>query len=348
MTRFELEPPCCCISRNISETVEPSKIIPTIALQLAESFPAAAHIINNVLKGGFPPSLKEQVDTLLLAPIQELSKSCDIIIIVIDALDELLNAAQSVPEILSIIAPLDCDLPDSVRFLITSRPEHWSNVSKSKNVKLTVFKQDLLVTESSLLDVHKFIIARMQNITPDRPGWVNWSESGELMKLSSKANGLFQYAATALHWIEDQIYNHEKACQNAVFEQFTPLGIGELEALYKVILMSFVGIVSDVDEVENKQARSVLDLHRRNKLCGFQHVIGTILVLQHRMKGISSILIKAKEVLNLRLPPQPVSNVCFSSIAIQIPFESIWTHGLLPTWDSDQSTLPIGSSHLVL
>ncbi|KAJ7884266.1 hypothetical protein B0H13DRAFT_1558979, partial [Mycena leptocephala] len=110
------------ISCNIPETVDPSKIIPTIAKQLAEFSPAAADIIHDVLERGFP-SRKKQVEELLLAPIQELSKSHDVVVILIDALDELENAADSAIEILLSIAPRDCNLPDNVRFLITSRPE---------------------------------------------------------------------------------------------------------------------------------------------------------------------------------------------------------------------------------
>ncbi|KAJ7788386.1 hypothetical protein B0H13DRAFT_1503998, partial [Mycena leptocephala] len=77
------------ISRNIPETIDPNKIIPTIAKQLSEFSPAAARIIYDTLeKNGFPPSVEEQVKALLLAPIRELSKSCDMVIILIDALDE--------------------------------------------------------------------------------------------------------------------------------------------------------------------------------------------------------------------------------------------------------------------
>ncbi|KAJ7017785.1 hypothetical protein C8F04DRAFT_978479, partial [Mycena alexandri] len=111
------------ISRNIPETINPAKIISTIALQLAEFSPAAAGIIHDVLECGFPPTRKQQVEQLLLAPIWELSKSHTAVIILIDALDELENASKSVLEILESIAPKNCDLPQNVRFLITSRPE---------------------------------------------------------------------------------------------------------------------------------------------------------------------------------------------------------------------------------
>ncbi|KAF8156391.1 hypothetical protein K438DRAFT_2026300 [Mycena galopus ATCC 62051] len=268
------------ISRNIPETIDPVKIISTIAQQLAESSPAAARIIHDALKDRFPSSRKEQVEALLLAPIRELSGSHNVVVIVIDALDELRDAAKSVLEILSTIAPRDCDLPDNVRFLITSRPEHWADISRSKTLALAMFKQHTLMTESSVPEVHNFIVGRVKEITPDEPGWENWPHPEELLKLSDKANGLFHYAATALHWIENQICNDGKACQNTVFDQFTLLGIGELEALYKVILTSFEDIAKDLDKVTDEQARAALKLRHKNRLCGFQHVIGTILVLQ--------------------------------------------------------------------
>ncbi|KAJ7824890.1 hypothetical protein B0H14DRAFT_1292867 [Mycena olivaceomarginata] len=269
------------ISRNIPETTNPEKIIPTIAQQLAESSPAAARIIHDTLKDWVPTSRKDQVEALLLAPIWELSKSHDIVIILIDALDELQNAAKSVLEILSPIAPRGCNLPDNVRFLITSRPEHWADISSSKTLELAVFKQCALGTELSVDEVQKFIIARIKEVTPDEPGWENWPHRRELQKLSDKANGLFHYAATALHWIEAQIQNDGEACQNTVFDQLTLLGIGELEALYKVILTSFEDIAKDLSQVTNEQAQAALKLRRQNRLYGFQHVIGTILVLQN-------------------------------------------------------------------
>ncbi|KAJ7105527.1 hypothetical protein C8R44DRAFT_681407 [Mycena epipterygia] len=265
------------ISRNIPETIDPEKIIPTIAQQLSAFSPAAAHIIHDALKPGFISPRKEQVEKLLLAPIRELSKSCDVVIILIDALDELVNAAKSVQEMLLPIAPRDCDLPDNVRFIITSRPEHWAVISDSKTLDLTVFKQDILSTESSRDEVKKFIVARMKEITPE--AWIDWPTKAQLDGLSDKADGLFHYAATALNWIENQIYNDGKACQNTVFDQFTLLGIGELEALYEVILNSFEDIAKDLGKDTDERARAALKLRRENRLCGFQHVTGTILVL---------------------------------------------------------------------
>ncbi|KAJ7240945.1 hypothetical protein C8J57DRAFT_1726924 [Mycena rebaudengoi] len=238
------------ISRNIPETVDPSKIIPTIAQQLAEFSPTAANIIYDVLQDRFPSSRKEQVQALLLAPIRELSKSHNVVVIVIDALDELQDAAMSVVEILSTIAPRDCDLPDNVQFLITSRPEHWADISRSKTLELAVFKQRALCTESSREEVHNFIFARMKQITR----WNDWPSDSQVQYLSDKANGLFHYAATVLQWIEGQIFQYGTASRKRVFGKFTQMGIGQLEDLYRLILTSFENIDGP-------------------------HVIGTILVL---------------------------------------------------------------------
>ncbi|KAJ7844238.1 hypothetical protein B0H14DRAFT_2358750 [Mycena olivaceomarginata] len=100
--------------------------------------------------------------------------------------------------------------------------------------------------------------------------WNDWPSDDEVQKLSDKANGLFHYAATALQWIEEQIRKSGTASRKRVFEKFTQMGIGQLEDLYRLILNSFENI--------DDPARDT-DL-RANQLRGFQHVIGTILVLE--------------------------------------------------------------------
>jgi hypothetical protein len=268
------------ISRNIPETTNPDKIVPTIAQQLSESSPAAARTIHDKLKDWVPTSRKDQVEALLLAPIRELSKSHDAVIILIDALDELQNAAKSVLEILLSIAPKNCDLPENVRFLITSRPERWAYISESETLELSVFKQHTLDTSSSVDEVTSFTTARMTDITVKELGWGNWPPPGDLQKLCTKADGLFHYAATALHWIEGQINEHGRACQSWVLKDLTQEGgLGQLEDLYRLILISF----------ENIDKPALNEQRRRARLAGFQHVLGVILVLQEPL-AISQII----------------------------------------------------------
>ncbi|KAJ7770062.1 hypothetical protein B0H16DRAFT_238453 [Mycena metata] len=254
------------ISRNIPETTDPDKMIPTIAKQLSEFSPAAARVIQDALKHGFISPRTEQVQKLLLAPIREICKSHDRVIILIDALDELEKADESVLQILSPIAA--SDLPDNIRFLITSRPERWADI-RSQTLELAVFKEHSLLTDSSVQEVHNFIVAKMQEITPKKQGWDSWPTQDQLSELSRTADGLFHYATTALQWIKEQISNDGVSCQTWVFQKFTALGIGQLENLYKLILTSF----EDTDHVGKDAAR------RGHRLRGFQHIIGTIIVL---------------------------------------------------------------------
>jgi hypothetical protein len=59
------------------------------------------------------------------------------------------------------------------------------------------------------------------------------------------------------------------ASRKQVFEKFTQMGIGQLEDLYRLILMSFEDIDGSAQDAD----------WRASQLWGFRHVIGTILVL---------------------------------------------------------------------
>ena len=217
------------------------------------------------LKNEYPGTWDEQVTSLLLDPMRELSKSRDVVVILIDALDELNDAVHRVPKILSHIAPID--LPNNIRFIITSRPEQWADISENEKIKLAVFKQHSLATDESVADVNNFIDDRMKEITPKEPGWGGWPDPDQLQRLRNNANGLFHYAATALQWIEQRISKHGTACRESVFKRFSEDGLHELEGLYKLILTSWEDPTDDNDG-------------RATRLAGFQHVMGTILVLR--------------------------------------------------------------------
>ncbi|KAJ6528163.1 hypothetical protein B0H19DRAFT_1334386 [Mycena capillaripes] len=107
----------------------------------------------------------------------------------------------------------------------------------------------------------------MKEITP--MDWDGWPTRDQLLELSTKADGLFHYAATALQWIGQQIIQYGKTSQKRVFDQFTQMGIGQLEDLYRLILTSFENIDNPAENAD----------WRASQLRGFQHVIGTILVL---------------------------------------------------------------------
>ncbi|KAJ7818276.1 hypothetical protein B0H13DRAFT_1662042 [Mycena leptocephala] len=94
--------------------------------------------------------------------------------------------------------------------------------------------------------------------------WKDWPTKEQLQNLSGQANGLFHYAATALQWIKGQIDRYGTAAKQD-FDKFAQKGMDPLNHLYGVILTSFEDPDPD---------------RRTKQLHGFQHVFGTILVLQ--------------------------------------------------------------------
>ncbi|KAJ7612784.1 hypothetical protein FB45DRAFT_759582 [Roridomyces roridus] len=97
--------------------------------------------------------------------------------------------------------------------------------------------------------------------------WDDWPTLDQLDKLSRKADGLFHYATTALQWIEQQIDNIGRPYREKVFDEFAQSGIGQLKDLYKLILGAFDDPKQNTDT-------------RKEQQLGFQHVVGTILVLE--------------------------------------------------------------------
>jgi hypothetical protein len=94
-------------------------------------------------------------------------------------------------EILLSIAPRDCDLPDNVRFLITSRPEPWADISGSKKTSRACGVQTACPRDRIICECRD-----------------DWPNTEQLAELSGKANDLFHHAATALQWIKQQIDDH--------------------------------------------------------------------------------------------------------------------------------------------
>ncbi|KAJ7057542.1 hypothetical protein C8F01DRAFT_991586 [Mycena amicta] len=153
----------------------------------------------------------------------------------------------------------------------------------------------------------------MDNITPK--DWVGWPSEGQLLELSTKADGLFHYAATALQWIEEQIDQYEKTCQSWVFEDLTDMGIGQLGNLYSRILTSFENINNPALLPRDQQ-------RRRHRLQGFKHLIGTILVLYRplTMHQIMALLIDIPDnQLDVKKSLRQLRSVLVPSIAT--PFE---------------------------
>ena len=132
----------------------------------------------------------EQYEAFICQPMHALT-GIGIIIIVIDAFDECTNR-ESILKILS-----NGKLPGNVHFIITTRPEEDIMTSLQDKPHVLVQEVNGIAKESVSRDVKTYIndeFARARISLHD----------SEIEQLTSKADGLFQWAATACHYICDK------------------------------------------------------------------------------------------------------------------------------------------------
>jgi len=224
------------ISRTFAETTRPAVIIPTIAKQLAKNSPLAALRIHDALQD--KPSLAdrlslEQAEKLFLEPIHEASKHSPMVVVVIDALDELIESKDSAIILLKVISRL----PPNAKVIISSRPEN--DIVKSFQIP---FKHIQLDTSDSILDVGTYIFARMEGIkekvadSKDDPEWKTWPDKKQKEMLSNRAAGHFQWAETVMKFLEVRIVAKGTAGRDVILQEVGNKGMEQLDNLYTFIL----------------------------------------------------------------------------------------------------------------
>ncbi len=213
---------------------------------------------------------------LLLKPIQEASRLSGTLVIVIDDLDELRSAGtEDVPSILSSVAS---QLPENAKLVITSRPEDWIVPDLKATHKITLHPED------SVKDVGDFICSRLKAIGEKRK-WQEWPSTTQIRDLSAKAAGLFHYAVTAVEWIAEEIKVNGVADQERVFDVVDQLGVADLEALYELILNTWLMGRARQKPATHGPTHTI-------RLEYFRRIIGCIVVLQQPLsiRDITSIL----------------------------------------------------------
>jgi len=180
-------------SRQFEETREGTRIIPTIAYQLArkcKSYASALHNAQNfdAVHHDVPTQLRD----LLIGPWQQ--STCDPqlppYLIVVDALDEIKDGGGSafLQELVTVIDEFDLR---GFKFLVTSRPDpEVVTLCKSFRSEAVCWLQDVPIEEAEL-DIRTFLKAKL----PKLAGVL------ELAELVRQADGLFIYAATAVKYL---------------------------------------------------------------------------------------------------------------------------------------------------
>ncbi|CAA7260761.1 unnamed protein product [Cyclocybe aegerita] len=182
-------------SRQFEETRQRTRIIPTIAYQLARkcrSFADALYIADkfNTINHDVSSQLKD----LLVGPWQQSDptrgQEVSPYLIVIDALDEIADGGGSAFLRDLLIAINKYDLT-GFKFLVTSRPDpEVVTLCKSFTSEAICWLQDVPI-EDAQLDIGTYLKTKLPLL----------ASSQELVQLVQRSHGLFVYAATAVKYL---------------------------------------------------------------------------------------------------------------------------------------------------
>ncbi|KAJ7592835.1 hypothetical protein C8J56DRAFT_822733, partial [Mycena floridula] len=221
------------IRRDVVETGDTNNIFPTIAQQLAQLSPTIASVIQKSLlqrPTSVYPLSNTQIDQLFLAPLCSIT---DTVVIIIDALDELVDPALFSRFLVYIIP----NLPSNVRLLLTTRNEH--DILVHLEQMITKISLELRVSDS-VQDVKHYITEKLRDNLQlkflDDEEWMDWPTAQQIQSLCDHAAGLFVWGATAVSHITQIVYEDGLAGRDNALAEVNSLGMDDLDALYGFIL----------------------------------------------------------------------------------------------------------------
>ncbi|KDQ11677.1 hypothetical protein BOTBODRAFT_189671 [Botryobasidium botryosum FD-172 SS1] len=192
--------------RDVSERSDPSRVIETLAFQLAlfdsrisEKITEAVNENSTLLSFGLQIQFKE----LLVKPLSSVESlsSAGPIVLVLDALDECGNEDSRAP-LLSVLAEDTIKLPSCVRIVIMGRPSEDIELAFEGQPHIT--RKELVITSENSADVDMFLRHSMNDLAKNKrhpqlgPGWPG---DKSIDALSLRAGGFFLWAGTATRYI---------------------------------------------------------------------------------------------------------------------------------------------------
>ena len=193
-------------SRQEEELSDAKLFIPTIAYQLAQSYPEVKSAVVKVLRQDrdiVKKSFSTQLQQLILEPLRNLASPRPVLLVV-DAFDECRNSDDAATKLLHTVVTC-CTKAPSFRLLITSRPESYiKNVLMGFQIARISLHEDV---EESVIrnDIRRYLRVEMSRI-PEKPGvrlLTPWPSESDLTKLADKAGKLFIWAAIAVRYVRD-------------------------------------------------------------------------------------------------------------------------------------------------
>ena len=194
-------------NRSFQGDRHPESALSTIAHNLAKWNRDFRHALAQVLEEqqdlGDSKDITTQWNGLILKPLKRISLVGPVVV-VIDAFDECSPAdARSRHLLLKHLTESSVDLPSNFRILITSRPERdvMGALDRTKNdqhISRTIFDDH---HKEAKLDIERYV---RHELAPDNPSSEEPLDDADIQRLAEKAEGLFQWAATACRAIRQK------------------------------------------------------------------------------------------------------------------------------------------------
>jgi hypothetical protein len=230
-------------SRDFEDRRNLQLIFPTLAIQLARSYPEFRSILVPLIQadpGIAYVSLYHQMEQLIIQPLNESSVST---VIVIDALDEC-GDKDSASAILSVLGRLVSKIP-KVKFFLTGRPE--PRILKGFRLPLLAKVTDVFIlhmVEPDQVDgdIRLFFQHSLSELAGHWHGLDNWPTEEQVDQLCGRAAGLFVYAAATVGFIDNNKWGPQT--QLDLLLQSQRIGDHEgktLDLLYMSILQEAFG-----------------------------------------------------------------------------------------------------------
>ncbi|KAJ7214481.1 WD40-repeat-containing domain protein [Mycena pura] len=223
-------------ARDDGDFVSPSTMLRAIAFELARNHPAFRDALvadqETYMIDFTTTSVQEQFRRLLEQPLQSFVHEDSVaLVIVVDAADECGGLGpfheQDLVEMLTVIQSW-AKLSPLLRLVVTSREER--SIVKvltpiSKHLELELF------SEEASQDIEKFLMCRLTNLGKKYCVSEAWPSRDDLGSLVRMAKGLFVWATTAVHFLDEP--SPDKKLQQLLCGELVE---GDITELYKLIL----------------------------------------------------------------------------------------------------------------
>ncbi|KAG2750419.1 hypothetical protein P692DRAFT_201804477 [Suillus brevipes Sb2] len=248
-------------------------IIPTISYQLAIAFPriredivAAIENDDSLLSPG--KSHADQMQELVIKPLQTLRFREEPYVIIIDALDECFSSEEAARLVTLLTGTFAGPVLPFIHVIFTSRPEAYIRAAMPSGV------HEILLTtrdKDTIQDVRFFLRTSLDKTRSIRPAVFGqppfpWPSKDEFETLAFKAGGLFVYAAMAMKFISAAGNHPQERLELLLREKSTIIATSEdplahCRIIFTLILNDGVGRV----EIYHASLRDFMCDPRRSK-----------------------------------------------------------------------------------